>query len=90
MTLIFKELFTMKKSLTAVIALALAFVFGTATLAYAEGPAAPAAKSEGMADGNGKKDEMKMEKKEKKHTKKMKKKAAKKEKKEETQEGAPK
>jgi pentapeptide MXKDX repeat protein len=68
----------MKKSLTALIALVLAFAFGTATLAYAEGPAA---KDESTAGA--KKDEMKTEKKVKKHTKKIKKKAAKKEKKEE-------
>lgn len=79
----------MKKSLTALIALTLAFVFGTATLAYAE---APAAKTEGAA-ADVHKDEMKAEKKEVKKHKKLKKKAAKKakrgEKKEEMKEGAP-
>ncbi len=65
----------MKKSLTALIALALAFVFGTATLVYADAPAAGAVPSADV------KKEDKAEVKKTKKTKKMKKKA-KKEKKE--------
>ncbi len=70
----------MKKSLTALFALLLAFTFGTATLAYAETPAAQDQPAAGA-----KKEEMKTEKKTvKKHYKKkiVKRKAVKKEKKE--------
>jgi ABC-type transporter MlaC component len=64
----------MKKSLTALFALLLAFAFGTATLAYAE---TPAAKDETAAAA---KKEMKTEKKEKKKVRKhVKKKVHKKE-----------
>jgi hypothetical protein len=78
-----KELFKMKKSLIALFALALAFVFGTATLVYAD--TAPAG---GAPSADVKKDE-KTEVKKTKKTKKMKKKAAKKEKKEDMSAPAP-
>ena len=68
----------MKKSLTALFALMFAFIFGTATIAYAEAPAAGAAPTE---------KEMKTEKKTKKE-KKTNKKHAKKETKEMNKEGA--
>lgn len=74
----------MKKSLTALFALLLAFTFGTATLAYAETPAAQDQPAAGA-----KKEEMKTEKKKvvkKKAVKKHYKKKMKKEKKEEKKE----
>lgn len=78
----------MKKTLTALFALALAFVFGTATLAYAEAPA-----DNGTPSASVKKDEKvapkKKVKKAKKKVMKKKKKVVKKAKKEEMNEGAP-
>ena len=77
----------MKKSLTALFALLLAFTFGTATLAYAETPAAQDQPAAGA-----KKEEMKTEKKAEKkavkkhYVKKHYKKKIKKEKKEEKKE----
>jgi hypothetical protein len=79
----FEGAFKMKKSLTALLALALAFVFGTATLVYAETPA-----TNGAAPSAETKKDEKTEVKKAKKTKKMKKKA-KKEKKEEMKEAAP-
>ncbi|MHB8667600.1 MAG: hypothetical protein ACYC7B_08825 [Burkholderiales bacterium] len=74
----------MKKSLTALFALLLAFTFGTATLAYAETPA-----TQDQPAAGAKKEEMKTEKKKvvkKKAVKKHYKKKMKKEKKEEKKE----
>ena len=74
----------MKKSLTSLFALAFVLMFGLVHAADAEKHMAPAAKTEGAAAADAKK-----EAKEVKKEKKMKKKAAKKEKKEEKKEAAP-
>jgi outer membrane biosynthesis protein TonB len=74
----------MKKSLTALFALALAFVFGTATLVYAD--TAPAG---GAPSADVKKDEKTEMKKDKKAKKEKKTKKTKKMKKEESKEAAP-
>jgi uncharacterized protein HemX len=82
-----KELLNMKKSLTSLFALAFVLMFGMVHVASAQKHMAPAAKTEGAAAAEAKKEMTKEEKKEMKKEKKMKKKAAKK--KDEMKEAAP-